>query len=185
MQITDEFLISLLFRRTKQLCLPLLRFDMYKLRDEIIKNVFLDRFKDIDLVFVRQDTLACIVYTIDNSVRPTIFIHEILNHPNTPVNIISFIIKHELLHLLIDGREINGKYTSHPPEFLETELKISPEYNLMYSWILLNIGFYVKFDKEREGIYIKKNWKQYFRTGKISLGQIQELKQRFDDRIAL
>jgi len=45
------------------------------------------------------------------------------------------IITQELIHIFIDGQEIDGKWSDHPPKFWELEKKLSPKYELAWDWI--------------------------------------------------
>lgn len=78
-------------------------------------------FSGVGVWIVEQDTLARIFRD-----ERAIFLHGILNHPQTPEEVIEFILCHELLHLVIPSREVDGHMTSHPPEFQAMEARVYP-----------------------------------------------------------
>ncbi len=123
----------------------------------------------IPFYFVRRGPLACICQWQE---KPVIYVHEILNHTETPTEVISFIFKHELLHLVIQPRLINGAIKMHPPEFFEAEFLIAPERKNAWYWIWRYLGFYLKRIPKKEGVYVKSNWRKRHLT-------ISELELRY------
>src|SRR5690606_31138057 len=74
------------------------------------------------ITFCKLNTLACIV---PSKTPPVIYLSSLLSHPAVPLEALTHILKHELLHLEIQGREVDGKYRSHPPEFWVRENEVS------------------------------------------------------------
>ena len=100
------------------------------------------------------------------------FVHQILNHPDTPWEVASFVCKHELLHLEIPPREINGKIMDHPPEFWDRENAICPEKEIAWAWIWENFWMCIHSDRKREGIKVLKEWKKHWDQPRIDVSQI-------------
>jgi predicted metal-dependent hydrolase len=50
-----------------------------------------------------------------------------LDHPETPVYVLDFIMYHELLHKYLGLKTINGRNYGHTPEFREAERRY-PKY---------------------------------------------------------
>lgn len=108
----------------------------------------------ISFYFVRRGPLACIWVK-----KPVIYIHEVLNDADIPEEVISLILKHELLHTVVRPRLIDGVKKIHPPEFFEKERLIAPERQQAWDWIWINLEFCLKRHKKKEGIYVLSNWK--------------------------
>lgn len=70
--------------------------------------------EQIDIYAVKRGSLACIVSAEG---RAAIYVHQILNHGDTPVEVFTYVCKHELLHLQISPAEVNWRMTNHPPDF--------------------------------------------------------------------
>lgn len=91
----------------------------------------------IELVVKSHATLASVRH---RKGEVLILVHSILNHQDTPVEVIEFVLRHELLHLMIPPREVDGKCKSHPPEFWETENRVSPMKEPVWDWLFGVLG---------------------------------------------
>ena len=60
-------------------------------------------------------------------VHNTITISPVLDSPKVPRSVVAFIVYHELLHTLFEGRTAAGGRRHHPPEFRRAE-KSHPDY---------------------------------------------------------
>jgi hypothetical protein len=67
-------------------------------------------------------------------------IHPVLNHPGTPLEVLRFIFKHELTHLVCPSRFIDGAWEHHPDEFWDHERAVGPEAPAAWAWINGNLG---------------------------------------------
>lgn len=127
----------------------------------IFKRIRVEHFPEltssVTYYFVRRGPLACICIWEG---RAVIYIHEVLNDSDTPEEVVSFIFKHELLHMVIQPRTIDGIEKMHPPEFFEKEILIALERPQAWEWIWRNLGFCLKLDPKKEGIYVRSNWKE-------------------------
>jgi len=117
---------------------------------------------------VDQQTLA----SIERSPRPHILLHSILNHHQTPELVMDFILTHELLHLIIPPREINGIMKSHPPEYRNAELQVFPEAELAWSWLIVSLQPCWKPDAKREVTIVKKSWRRFVLPERPSIEQV-------------
>jgi hypothetical protein len=122
--------------------------------------------------FVRGRWLA---YVRHNQETADIVMHEVLNLTETPSKVFSFILKHELLHLVIPPREVKGRMTPHPPEFSEREKAISPEGREAYEWIWRSLGDCLRRNRRKEGIRVLACWKAPRRQWKLSRADFDEL----------
>lgn len=48
-------------------------------------------------------------------------IHPLLDQPFVPRYVVENVVFHEMLHQLIPGRRLNGRWSLHPPEFRQAE----------------------------------------------------------------
>lgn len=52
---------------------------------------------------------------------------NLLNHPQTPLDVFKFIFTHELVHVIVPHEKIDGKVVAHPPKFCDLMKERSPE----------------------------------------------------------
>jgi hypothetical protein len=119
-----------------------------------------------------QPALAC-VRSDDKSA--VVQVHSVLNHPDTPKEVMAFIFRHELLHLEIPAREVDGKRTSHPPEFWSAERALCPERTIAWNWLYLVLFPCLKFDPKHESAYVKSNWKRLMSADRPTVEQLSEV----------
>jgi hypothetical protein len=152
--------------------IPWTRYCIHSLLDETRKQYFPAIEKPVTICFVKQETLANIIFTPrEYQIR----MHSLMNHKDTPSEVITVIIKHELLHIRIRPTEINEKMISHPPEFWEAEKLIAPERELIWSWVWVQFYGCLKINKEEEKTLVKKNWKKYMNRERITLARAFEI----------
>lgn|GEM_PF-5027481 len=82
--------------------------------------------------------------------RHVVVFHPILNRPDTPVEVVRFIAKHELTHLVVRG-------PGHPPGFFEHELKVGPERFAVWAWVHTNLDGPVR--ETRWGVSVVRSWR--------------------------
>ena len=95
-------------------------------------------------------SLACIWYHRMGFGRHIIVFHPILNRPDMPVEVVRFIAKHELAHVL-------HQEGGHPPCFWEDELRVAPERFAAWSWIHRNLGNSLR--ETRYGLHVVRTWR--------------------------
>jgi hypothetical protein len=146
-------------------------FDVYELLERC-KSRFPDLDeRHVDIWFCPQDPLACIQY--DDS-RQGIVIHSVLNRPDVPVEVIKYILLHELIHLIIPPREIEGKMRQHPPEFWEKEHAMTENRLLVWSWIVIALADVYRRDEEQEALIVKRSWKRHAPSTYPSLASLKQ-----------
>lgn len=126
-------------------------------------------FSGVGVWIVEQDTLARIFRD-----ERAIFLHGILNHPQTPEEVIEFILCHELLHLVIPSREVDGHMTSHPPEFQAMEARVYPRGGIVWAWLHITLGLRLKKDKKQQRILVKRGWKRDLQRVRLPLDKFIE-----------
>ena len=124
---------------------------------EIRERHFSQLEQPIELYAVNRGPLACIV---SSEARTTIYLHQIINHTDTPIEVVNLVCKHELLHLQIGAAEVNGKKTDHPPEFWEAEKRIAPERSVAWGWIWISLGLCLKRRPKLERIDVLPSWRE-------------------------
>lgn len=157
--------------------LNFLAFSPSKLLAEIHADLFPDVSHTVRVDFVTRGPLACIGHTGDSA---SIYIHQLLNHSDTPVEVIRVIFKHELLHLRIPPTGEAGKEVPHPPEFWAAERAISPERDTVWAWIWVNFAMCLKARPRQERIQVFANWKRIWSLPKSDISAcVQMTKYRF------
>ncbi len=148
---------------------PHLWFTAFSITDvlqEVRACHFRELEKTVDIYAVNRGSLACIV---SSETTATIYLHQIVNHNDTPAQVISLLCKHELLHLQIGAAEVNGKKTVHPPEFWEAEKRIAPERSVAWGWIWISLGLCLKRRPKLERIDVLPSWREVWNRPKLSL----------------
>jgi len=90
-----------------------------------------------DICFAATRFVACIA--VAKPLRPCIVINSVFNHAQLPLEVALTMIKHELIHLAVPPLMINARRISHPPEFWETERKVSPACGRTWAYIDWNL----------------------------------------------
>ena len=81
--------------------------------------------------------------------------------------------KHELLHLVIPPREVEGTTRMHPPEFWEAEHTVCPERSIAWAWLWNNLGDCLKRRARLERIDVLRNWKKVWSVPKSSIEDVR------------
>jgi hypothetical protein len=89
--------------------------------------------------------------------RHVVTFHPVLNHPETSREVVRFLAKHELTHIVCRGRFLDGWYESHPPEFWDHEHAIAPERYAAWAWIRANLGRCSRH--YRLGLAVDRRWR--------------------------
>ena len=131
----------------------------------LLEQIRVTRFPTIsdrlEVFFIDGPFVACIYHSSHSPLSGgTIFLHDILNRPEVSPAVFEYILTHELIHLIVRGREVEGKMTTHPPEFWEMERELVPNRDVAFSWLWLSFSRVLKRDKEHEGIRVKRRWKR-------------------------
>ena len=158
MIVTDYKKHRRLEQKRRQLYLPMLSFDLGDIVGEAIRTCFPQTRPCVAVGFCVNDTLACILL---NEKCSNVLIHVVLNDEQTPRQVLSHIITHEMLHLLIPPEEIEGRLVSHPESFWQKERQIIPERSQSWSWIRTNFYGCVRLDEKTESTVVKANWRKF------------------------
>ena len=126
---------------------------------KIVRDEFFPEIRTLPTVtFTKMNSLACVT---TDSYPAHIHISSLFNRLDTPLEILTHIIKHEFIHLIIHPREVDGERKSHPPEFWALEHQISPQHRTCWNWIGYNFGEWIKRDQKKEKTRVlKKAYKQ-------------------------
>lgn len=170
--ITDFNKAMKLKRCRRQLNLEFVPFSVPTLLGDIKSRLFPDVTHSVKAYFVTCGPLACVVH--DDS-RATIYTHQLLNHVNTPKDVMAWIVKHELLHLRIPPRTIDEKKVNHPPEFWDAERSIAPERRRARRWIWLNFTSCLKNRPRLGRIDVLPSWKRVWPGQRLSLEECQQI----------
>jgi len=154
-----------------------LSFDVYTLLERCKSRFPELADRHVDIWFGPQETLACIQH---DDMHQRILIHSVLNHPDVPQEVIEFIIIHELIHLVVPGRVIEGKLKQHPPEFWKKEQEMAENRQISWSWTFIALSQLYRKDEEGEGLIIPRSWKRMAPKRYPSLENIKQLDPDFD-----
>jgi hypothetical protein len=144
--------------------LSFLDFSAPEMLGNIRSSLFPDVVHKISLSFVTRGPLACICCGNDQS---TIFVHQLLNHMETPPAVFDLIFKHELLHLRIPPETQDGEVVQHPLTFWRAEKAIAPEREQAWAWMWENLWTCLRRRPAHQRIDVLSNWKQVWSQTKI------------------
>jgi hypothetical protein len=160
-----------LYRKFGEPELPIFDFSLPVLLREV-KGDFPDLLSKRITIWLRiQPTLATVHRDGDEVV---IDLHAVLNHAQTPEQVIGFILRHELLHMIIPNREVNGNVTSHPPEFWDVE-RTFPDRVPAINWLFVTLGSCIRVNKKQECIFVTGEWKRRMDGKRLSLNQVMDI----------
>jgi len=148
--------------------LPFFAFNIYSVLRRVQKRFPSLAEKCVPVWIMNQPILAC----IENGQSVSISLHPILNHPQTPELVIEYIFTHELLHLVVSPRKINGILKQHPPEFYDAEKRIFPESGRAWGWLILVFGDCLKRDSKKECVFVKRWWRRLMKLDRSSIDQV-------------
>ncbi len=149
-RFSQKQLLRLQAIRRQQPMLSFTSASLDKLAEEIRQRHF-PKLPSVPAIhFVESGTLACLVKSPNRP--PRIYLHAVLNNDDVPHCVYTFVLKHELLHLEVQSREIDGKMVSHPPEFFDRERQIAPERDEAWKWIGRTLWPRLKFRPRQECI---------------------------------
>ena len=106
---------------------------------------------EVRIARVTGSPLACIHFGLMGRGEHVIVFHPILNHPETPREVILLIAKHELTHALMPDHD-------HDDEFWFHEASVAPERYAAWRWIHENLRPALRRDRGR--IRIHRSWRR-------------------------
>ncbi len=135
--------------------------------EEIVAEMRAVHFPEIDgEIEVRlgtADPLAFVHVGFMHDAGHLIVFHPVLNHPGTPVEVVRFIAKHELTHIVSRGTHAGGEYDAHPPEFWAHERRVGPEHDAVWAWVRRNLGSCLR--KGPDALSVTGRWRE-LRSGR-------------------
>jgi hypothetical protein len=157
--------------------LPFLNFDLSALCQTIISRDFPNLETSVSVAFFKavlsQTEPLASVLVGDRTAK--IRVHEILNRGDTPREVIEFILVHEMLHIVIRPREIDGRTVHHPPEFWEAELQLYPEGFQIWDWLHCALFPRLKRDEKREKVLVLRGWHKNLGRPFPTLGEVRAI----------
>lgn len=136
-----------------------LSFDVLGLLAKIQHEMELGSVGTVTFTIQTMETLACIRWE-EEKPGGDIFFHSLFNRSDVPQPVIEHVLRHELLHLKIPPREIDGKLVHHPPEFWEAEQALVPWKSASWGWMYLAFSEVIKSDIPNECVWVKKSWRK-------------------------
>ncbi len=119
-------------------------FSLPELVDELRQTHFPGLTGDIHCGFsTGLDAVAQAIVFADGpyrTLRGVIDVNVALNTPDTPVEVMRGILKHELLHFEVPESEEDGFLTSHPQAFWMRQFELSPEFAPTCEWLVRTYG---------------------------------------------
>lgn len=122
--------------------------NLQELTKELCVTIFPEIAEMPRSTFCQKGNLASLVRTPGR--KPSIYLHAILNHEDVPEYVFTFILKHELLHLLMPPQTLGGQQRAHSPEFFAKESLISPERDQAWRWIIDNLAYRLQVRPRKE-----------------------------------
>jgi hypothetical protein len=154
--------------------LPFLDFDLSALLQQVISRNFPNLETSVSVSFFKAvlsltEPLASVVVRDRTAI---IRVHEILNRNDTPRETIEFILVHEMLHIVIPPREIDGRTVHHPPEFWDAESGLYPTRFQIWDWLHRALFPWLKSDEKRERTLVLRGWNKGARHPFPTLGEV-------------
>lgn len=84
--------------------------------------------------------------------------HPVLNRPGTPIELVRFIAKHELTHIIRPPRWDGNWYLDHPPEFWQLEFQVAPERFACWAWTHRHLSRCLR--DGRDGLSVLRTWRR-------------------------
>jgi hypothetical protein len=137
----------------------LLGYSLSELAEEVRSVHFPEIEERVEVRFAAESPLASMTYNFMGRDKHLMRFHPVLNHPGTPVEVLRFIAKHELTHIVRRGCYIDGRYEAHPPEFWEHERALGPEYYAVWHWIYTNLGPGLRRGRLDGSVRVTKRWR--------------------------
>jgi hypothetical protein len=111
---------------------------------------------EVEVRFLALGPLASVWYHRIGWERHVIVFHPILNRPDTPIEVVRFIAKHELTHLVVRD------YPGHSERFWQHELAVGPERFAVWAWLHSNLSGPLR--ETRWGLRVLRTWRARVRS---------------------
>lgn len=156
-EVTNPKKAHRLERARAQPALCFLGIDLSGLLQELLAGQFVGVTCDVRVSFVSGGPLVCIL--IRDAGPAHIYIHQVLNHPETPPEVIRYVLQHELLHLQFPAEGDQP----HPSAFREAEKRLCPEMPAAWMWMRTNLWQFIRNDCSRQRVKVTRNWRDIWR----------------------
>ena len=152
--------------------------------EEVRARWFPEVAAPVPVFFATHDPLACAITHDRELAFPAVYYHQVLNHPETPVEVLRFIAKHELIHFVVPPRQRGRFLDPHPPEFWEREDEIAPEARLAWAWIWANLHTCLKSRARLRSPKVTRAWHGLEFASRLpwEAAELQMYLQEADDR---
>ena len=90
--------------------------------------------------------------------RHIVVFHSVLNRPGMPLEVVRFIAKHELTHIVHPPLTVRGLCYDHPPSFWEHEYEVAPERFAAWAWLHANLSPVLL--ETRWGLRVPRTWRR-------------------------
>lgn len=158
-----------------------LSFDVLVLLAKLQYEMELDSVGPVSFSLQTMETLACVRWE-QGKPGADIFFHSLFNRPDVPQPVVEHVLRHELLHLKIPAREIDGKLVHHPPEFWEAEQALVPWKSASWGWMVLAFWEVIKTDLSNECTWVKRSWRKLQKYPYPSWQMILDDQSRYSDK---
>lgn len=157
-----------------------LQFDAFGLLERVRDLVPDLPEKRVQLTIENTKTLAHISASSD---VPVLTLHPILNHETTPETVIEYIFQHELVHLVVPPRVVDGRLRTHPPEFIELETTLCRNRSAAWTWLSWYFGSCLLPDKDAERVIVRRGWRKLVRRPERYEGDLDVFLKNIDDTV--
>lgn len=109
-----------------------------------------------DQVEVRIGTYGALAFVSRHLMGPrrhVVVFHALLNRPGVPVEVVRFLAKHELTHIVRPPARYSWGWEPHHPGFWEHERAVGPERHAAWAWIHQNLRRAVYETPRGVGVY--------------------------------
>lgn len=130
-----------------------------ELVEEVRATCFPQIPRPVPVFFTVHEPLACAVLESDELAFPAVYFHQVLNHPETPIEVARFIAKHELLHLVVPAQKRGRFVDAHPPEFWDAEERVAPEGPMAWGWLWANLHGCLHSQRRNQRLVVRPAWK--------------------------
>ncbi len=125
--------------------------------EEVRASYFPELGEQIEVRIAAERPLAYIDPNFMGVGKHLLVFHAVLNHRETPLEVLRFIAKHELTHLVRPPRMVGRAWEAHPPEFWEHEAAVGPERYAVWAWVQCNLGGCLR--RGEQGIRVTGKWR--------------------------
>jgi hypothetical protein len=87
----------------------------------------------------------------------SITLNRALDRPDTPIEVLHYLLKHEFLHIEVPPVGRGPRAISHPQEFWDREAELCPEREACWRWLHENLGHCLCDIPRLEGTFVAPN----------------------------